>query len=249
MKKATLVLGTICIALFSLAQSPINYKMTLGEEIKLKKGTADLDIIAADNTGLYFTEARVKVKSYFVIGATLGTSIKLMKVDKNFGEVFDKEYKKELKGLEFESFQVLGNDIYMFATDYERKGKLFKVFGAKIDKNTGDLAEDFMEIGNYPLESRKDDYEMKVSPIHNGSTLLMVSNISGKDRVSLGVHLLDKSLKRKESAVINLSFDPAYYQLQDVQIQRTTRLLYWVRNMKKHSMEKRKEKELFSSNM
>src|SRR5689334_8260025 len=99
MKKPIVFAFVFISAITAFCQAPVSYKMTLGDEIKLKKGTADLDIVAADNTGLYFTESRVKVKSYFIIGATLTTGIKLMKLDKNFSEVFDKEYKKELKGL------------------------------------------------------------------------------------------------------------------------------------------------------
>lgn len=102
MKRLPFLFFLLSYSVVSFTQTPATtYRMTLGEEIKLKKGTADLDIVAADNTGLYFTESRVKMKGYFVIGATYGTSIKLMKLDKNFGEVFDKEYKKELKGLMF----------------------------------------------------------------------------------------------------------------------------------------------------
>jgi hypothetical protein len=209
------------LCLFLIAATTVRaqtYQITWGDEIKLKKGTADLDIVAADNTGLYFTEARLKMKSYFLIGASYGSAYKLYKVDKNFSEVFDKEYKKELKGLEFHSFQSLDNDLYMFATDYDKKEKLFRVLGAKIDKNTGDLAAEFTELGSYQLESKKDDYEMKMTPIRNGTAFLMVSNISGKDRVSLGVNLLDKSFHKKESAIINLSFDPGRFSLQDVKL-------------------------------
>ena len=153
--------------------------------MKLKKGTADLDIIAADNTGLYFTEQR-RGKTTFSFGAT-PSAYKLYKMDKNFAEVFDKEYKKELKGLDFQSFQALGNDLFLFSTDYEKKARLFKVYGAKIDKNNGELIGNFDELGSYELESKKDDYDMKVSPIHNGNSFLMVSNISAGDKVSLGI--------------------------------------------------------------
>ena len=111
----TLVLGVLCLPGFSQ-----NYKMTVGEEVKLKKGTADLDIIFADNSGLYFTEERAAAK-VFSIGGGMNVSHKLYKLDKSYSEVFDKEYKRELKGLEFESFQALGNDLYMFATDYDKK--------------------------------------------------------------------------------------------------------------------------------
>ncbi|HLG39110.1 MAG TPA: hypothetical protein VI461_05550, partial [Chitinophagaceae bacterium] len=215
MKPSLLILTLLLITVSAFSQ---NYKLAWGEEIKLKKGTADLDIVAADKSGLYFTETRIRMKSYFVIGASYGEAIKLYKADQNFGEVFDKEYKKELKGLDFNSFQQLGNDLYIFATDYIKKEKLFKIFGAKIDKNSGDLAGDFAEIGIYNLESKKDDYEMKMTPINNGKNFLMVSNISNKDRVSLGVSVLDNNFKRKESTIIDLSFSPGSYALQDVKL-------------------------------
>ncbi len=210
--------------------------------MKLKKGTADLDIIAADNTGLYFSEQRTG-KTMFSIGAPL-SSYKLYKMDKNFGEVFDKEYKKELKGLAFQSFQALGNDLYMFVTDYEKKGRLFKVYGAKLDKNSGELAGDFDELGSYELESKRDDYDMKVSPIRNGNNFLMVSNISAKDRVSLGVSLLNKSLKKVESTIINLSFEPSIYQLADVQYTKSNKIIVLGKEFEETQIGKKKRKRL-----
>jgi hypothetical protein len=245
MKNISLALVTLCCSLFSFAQTPAtSYRMTLGEEIKLKKGTADLDIVAADNTGLYFSESRIKMKSYFVIGATYGTSVKLMKLDKNFGEVFDKEYKKELKGLSFQSFQTLGNDLYMFATDYEKKDKLFKVYGAKVDKNNGDLAGDFQELGSYELESKKDDYEMNITPVRNGTSFLLVSNISGKETVTLGIHLLDKNLKRKESAIFNLAYNPDNYSLQDVRLTNNNKIILLGKEYQEAQYGKKKKKRL-----
>src|SRR5215213_7098304 len=98
MKKLLIFLLSISSCLSAYAQS---YKITWGNELKLKKGTTDIDVIAADNTGLYFTEERVKMKSYFVVGASYGSAYKLFKLDKNFREVFDKDYKKELKNYDF----------------------------------------------------------------------------------------------------------------------------------------------------
>lgn len=244
MKKISLALAGCLFSIAIFAQPATTYRMTLGEEIKLKKGTADLDIITADNTGLYFTESRIKMTGYFVIGASYGTSVKLMKLDKNFAEVFDKEYKRELKGLTFESFQVLGNDLYLFATDYIKKEKLFKVFGAKVDKNSGDLAGDFTELGSYQLESKKDDYEMRVTPLSGGNNFLMVSNVSGKEKVTLGVHVLDKNLKRKESAMIDLPFDPSTYTLQDVQYTKNNRIILLGKEYELSQYGKKKKKRL-----
>jgi hypothetical protein len=238
------ILTALFVVLTTFSVSAQTYRITWGEEIKLKKGTADLDIVAADNTGLFFTETRRKMTGYFVIGATYGNAIKLMKLDKNFGEVFDKEYKKELKGLEYHSFQPLENDLYMFASDYEKKSRQFKILGAKVDKNSGDIPGDFMELGSYELESRRDDYEMKVTPVQNGKAFLMVSNISGKDRVSLGISILDKSLKKKENTVINLSFNPDNYQLQDVQYTKSNKIVLLGKEYEEAQYGKKKRKRL-----
>lgn len=238
------MLGIAAAMLVTLTLSAQSYKINWGEEIKLKKGTADLDIVAADNTGLFFTETRRKMKAYFVIGASYGTSIKLMKLDKSFGEVFDKEYKKELKGLDFHSFQTLENDLYMYASDYEKKDKLFKIYGAKVDKNSGDLPGDFIELGSYALESKRDDYELKVSPVLNGKNFLVVSNISGKDRVSLGVSVLDKNFKKKENTIINLSFDPQLYQLEDVQYTKNNKIILLGKEYEEAQYGKKKRKRL-----
>lgn len=241
MKKILLIASVLFAFFTGFAQT---YKLTWGEEMKLKKGTTDLDIITADNSGLYVTEQRVKLKSYFVIGATYGNAYKLIKLDKNFGEVYDKEYKKELKGLDFHSFQPLENDLFMFATDYDKKEREFVVLGSKVDKSSGDLNGDFLELGRFALESKRDDYEMKMTSIQNGKAFLMVSNISNKDRVSLAVSVLDKTLKRKESAIINMSFNPGLYQLEDVKFTIDKKIVVMGREYEEVEYGKRKRKKL-----
>lgn len=237
-----------CLLMLSLAVfAQPNYRLTMGDEIKLKKGTADLDIVMADKTGLYFTEERLKVQSY-VLFATAKAAIKLYKVDNNFSEIFDKEYKRELKGLEFHSFQALGDDLYMFATDYTKKERLFTVYGSKVDKNSGDLVGDFIELGHYELESKKDDYEMRMTPIKNGSEFLMVSNISNKDRVSIAVSVLDKNFKKKESTIIPLSFTPGLYTLQDVKLTANNKIVLLGREYEETQVGKKKRKRLVFKN-
>ena len=213
MKKLFIVIACIAQVSAGLAQS---YRITWGEEVKLKKGTTDFDIISADNTGLYFTESRMTVKSFIIVNS-VGESQRLLKFDKNYNEVFEKDYKKELKGLDFHSFQAMDGDIYIFATDYEKKEKTFKVYGARVDKNSGDLVGDFSELGSYPLESKRDDFEMKMKPIRNGKNFLMVANVSGKEKVSLGISLLDKTLRPKETTLINLTQSTEEFSLQDVE--------------------------------
>lgn len=237
-------LTALLFASSCLSLNAQSYKITWGDELKLKKGTTDIDVIAADNTGLYFTEQRVKMKSYFVVGATYGSAYKLFKLDKNFGQVFDKEYKRELKNYDFHSFQMLDKDMFLFATDYSKKEKTFSVYAAKIDKNSGDLLGDFREFGTYQLESKKDDYDMKVSPIHNGKSFLAVTNISGKEKVSLGISILDKNLVKKQNTVIEIPIDPGRYSLQDVQLTSGNKIIVLGKEFEETTVGKKKKKRL-----
>jgi hypothetical protein len=217
MKKAILLVS-ICTSLHSFSQS---YKLDWGEEMKFRKGTSDMDIISADNAGLYFLQARL---SKGFVGYS--TAYKLFKFDKNFSEVFEKDYKKDLKGLEFNSIQPLENDLFMFATDFIKKEKTLQIFGAKIDKGSGDVVGDLTELANYQMESKKDNFQVKMTPIDGGKSFLMVSNISAKSgNVSLGVNVLDKSFKKSQSTIINLSYSTAAFTLEDVQYTKDKKII------------------------
>jgi hypothetical protein len=118
------------------------------------------------------------------------------------------------------------------------------VLGSKVDKSSGDLNGDFLELGRFALESKRDDYDMKMTSIQNGKAFLMVSNISNKDRVSLAVSVLDKTLKRKESAIINMSFNPGLYQLEDVRFTTDKKIVVLGREYDEVEYGKRKKKKL-----
>jgi hypothetical protein len=207
---AALMLST---PFFAAAQQ---YQVAWGDAMKMRKGTTDMDVVTADPTGVYFSEGSLRMKSYFVIGASYGTAHKLIKFDRNFNEVYDKEYKRELKGFEFHSFQPLGTELFLFATDYVRKERAFKVYASKVDKNSGDLNGDLQEIGSYLLESKRDDYELKVQPALNGQYFLLVTDISASDRNSLEIVLLDKNLKIKQQTSIDLQYSRNTFNLEDV---------------------------------
>lgn len=245
MKKTTLLAALLIIATCLCAQ---NYKLTVGEEMKLTKGTTDMEIVAADKTGVYFTEAHFVMKAYFVIGATYGTSQKLIKFDKNFNETYTKEYKKELKGYNFHSFQTVGDELFMFATDYIKKERTFKVLGARIDKSTGELFSELAEIASFELETKKDDYELRVESVNNGKNLLAVVNISNTDRTTLGVSLLDTKLKQRESTIINLTYPAKHYTIQDVKYTASKKIVLLGKEFEEVESGKRKKKKLVFTN-
>lgn len=199
-------------SLYTVAQ---RYNISWGDALKLKKGTADLNIVAADKSGYYFIEQRLKAS--FGFGGS-GASYKLMKFDNSFEPEWDEDYNKELKGLDFVSIQPLNDDLYLFASDFIRKEKLYKVYGVKIDKSSGKLDGDFAELGSYTRESRKEDFDVKLSKMKGDKNFLLVSDLTGAEHTRIAVSLLDKGLKPISSTNIDLSYDAGFYSLQDVKL-------------------------------
>ena len=74
--------------------------VTWGDEFKLKKGSTDLAVIHADNTGVYVKESHMTLKSFFLIAATVRESASLIKLDKDLKEIYHNDFNKELKGKE-----------------------------------------------------------------------------------------------------------------------------------------------------
>ncbi len=207
------ILPLLLLTAASYAQT---YKINWGDEVKMKKNTTDMDIVAADKSGVYFTEERLKGMSFGVFGGNVNTAAKLVKFDKNFNPVFERDYSKELKGIDFDNIQMLDDELFMFATDYDKREKKVKIFGAQLDKSTGDLMGEMMELDEYSLESKRDKYDIHFDTIDNTKNFLLVTDISNNDRTSIAVAVLDKNLKKKESAVINLSYEKGTYGLEDV---------------------------------
>ena len=71
MKKLFLLILSFFTITAGFAQS---FSVKWGDEMKLKKGSMDFDVINADETGVYVLEGKMKMKSYFVIGATMGSA-------------------------------------------------------------------------------------------------------------------------------------------------------------------------------
>ena len=84
------------------------YQVQHGYEVKLKKGTASMDILSADKNGVFFTET------------SRTNTGKLIRFDNNYKKVFEKEYKKDLDGNTFNGLQMLDDKIILLATGYDR---------------------------------------------------------------------------------------------------------------------------------
>jgi len=200
MKKILLFITASIFSFFSFCQ---NYNLKWGQEIKLRTGTNDMNIVDRDNSGVYFVEGRVK-SNRLSFAEPYSTVYKLYKFDNKYSPVFEKNYEKDLKGLDLASFQTLNGDLFMFATNYEKKAKLYKVYGAKINKSSGDLEPGFTELASCQLDEHDDLRRLTISKVDGDRSFLIVTKIMTDTRQTMGINIMDNSLHKKENVVINL---------------------------------------------
>jgi len=214
MKKIVLLLiAIVSISLLSAQTASV----TWGDEFKLKKGSTDLEVVHADNTGIYVKESHMALKSYFVIAATVRESASLIKLDKNLTEVYKNDFNKELKGKEYETFFFIKDKLFLLGTDYSKKQKTLTLFAAEVDKNTGELSGDWQEITSWQKEEKSEDINFRVTYSGDSSKMVLVSSIEGKEKNNYEVREFDLNLKPvgKPIAITN-EFDPKTFQLEDV---------------------------------
>ncbi len=209
-----LLLIATTLSLSAFSQKP---KITWGDEFKLRKGSTDLEVIYADKSGVYLQEGHLAVKSYFVIGGTTRASATLVKLDKNLTELYRSDFNRELKGKEFVQFFVVQDRMFVFASDYIKREKTLNIFGAEVNKNSGELSGDWTMITSFQKEEKKDDINFKLALNADSSKMVVISSIEGREKNEYTIQEFDKTLKptAKPVAVTN-EFDPKTFQLEDV---------------------------------
>ena len=194
-----------------------NASVTWGDEFKMKKGSTDLEVIYADNTGVYVKESHMTLKSYFVIAATMRESATLIKLDKNLTEEYHQDFNKELKGKDYERFFFLKDKLFILASEYLKKEKKLTLFAAPVDKKTGELSGEFQEVTNWQKDAKGDDISFNVTYNSDSTKMVIVSSIEGREKNNYEVRQFDDKLKQvnKPIAITN-DFDPKTFQLEDV---------------------------------
>ncbi|MFN8290479.1 MAG: hypothetical protein U0U70_09490 [Chitinophagaceae bacterium] len=191
--------------------------VTWGDEFKLRKGSTDLSVFYTDNTGIYLKESHSALKSYFVIGATLRESASLVKLDKTLTEVYNNDFSKELKGKEFESFYFIKDKLYLLASDYSNKEKTITLFAALVDKSTGELSGDWVELTNWVKNDKKEDVQFKADYNADSSRMVLVSTILGREKNNFEIRQFDINLRSLGKPVfITNEFEQKLYTLEDV---------------------------------
>jgi hypothetical protein len=191
-----------------------SYAVQWGDEMKLKKGSIDFDVVNADETGVYVLEG--KMKSHFSLVGKYSSTYKLIKFDRNYNDIYQQEFKNQLKGLNFKSIQFLQKDMYLFADDYIKKDKQYIVYGVKVDRNTGEPLGAMKELASFQLDSKRDNFDYSLTPTPDSSRWMLIGDVSTEANSAIYVTLLDRQLNKKSSTPINLSFEPKTFTLEDV---------------------------------
>jgi hypothetical protein len=213
-KKSSLSLLALMATIIAFAQTA---NVTWGDEFKMKKGSTDLSVIHADNTGVYVKESHMALKSYFLIAATLRESATLIKLGKDLQEEYRNDFNKELKGKEYESFFFLQDKLFILATDYSKKEKTLTLFAAEVNKQNGELAADWQVVTSWQKEEKNDGIDFNTTYNFDSSKMVIVSTMTGKEKNTFEVRQFDKDmLATDKPVVITNEFEPRLYQLEDV---------------------------------
>ncbi len=205
------------LIILSITAQAQTANVTWGDEFKLKKGSTDLEVIHTDNTGIYLKESHFALKSYFVIAATVRESATLTKLGTDLQEQYSNNFNKELKGKEYESFFFFKNKLFLLATDYSKKSQTLTLFAAEIDKASGELSGDFVEVSNWQKDDKKEDISFKATYNSDSTKMVLVSTVEGRQKNNYEVRQFDEKMKAigKPIAITN-EFDPKTFVLEDI---------------------------------
>ncbi|RYY60689.1 MAG: hypothetical protein EOO05_09005 [Chitinophagaceae bacterium] len=239
------ILTAFALLLTSLLATSQRTTVKWGEEFKMRKGSTDLSVVHADKTGVYLEEGHLALKSYYVIGATVRSSAKLIKLDQNFGEIYTVSYDKELKGKEFIQFFVLQGKIWLLASEELKKEGQFTIYAAEVTPASGALSSEWKNVTTLPRENKSDKLQFKITPGADSVSMTMVTTIMGSEKETLRVERFDATLKSTGPAAnISNEFDKNTYKLEDVIYTRQNRIILVGRNYEYREGKKKKDKFL-----
>jgi hypothetical protein len=229
---------SLIVLLSSLALYSQSYPLTHGKETEVKIEKGDFEIISIDSAFVYYTEDRIKPNA-FAINRGYDRLVSLYKVDHNFSEIFHKSYKKELKGLNFSSIRRIGDDLYLLATDYRKGNKSFSFYGAKIDKNTGDLVKELTELGTFKIKEESRGYKFIMTASNNGTGFRLIAEISTYEKKFIGISIIDQNLQVKQSVTIQPPSPEFSYQLKDICLTPDDKLVFLARTYEEMNISKK----------
>jgi hypothetical protein len=234
---------TIALMLFSFFSYAQKASIVWGENLKIKKGTTEMNIITADNTGVYVQEEDFRPVMFTHVDNLL--KIKFRKFDKDYNEIFERDYNDELKGKDFNRIISFKDRLYLFADDYDKKAKQFISYAVELDKSSGRMLGKLKEIAVIPREDKDERYDFIVVPSVDSSAMVMVADISNKEYARVKVLLMNERLEPVSNTDINLSFARNTYVMDDVLYTRDKKIVVTGRVFEEVQETKKRTKKVF----
>lgn len=199
----------------SLVSSAQKLDIFWSDNQKLKRSTVHMEILFADNDGVYAKDSRNG--GYFgVYSNYTENDFTFRKFDNSYEQIFERTYKKELKGKHFNRFVNSNDRIFMFADDYEHSGKEIATFAMEIDKTDGEPKTDWKLISSI-AKSRSDEfYYYNIEPNADSTLMVFSSRLTDKTEECIKVTLINEKLDEIATTEINLTYPKKAYRNQSI---------------------------------
>lgn len=173
-----------------------------------------MNIITADKSGVYVQEEDLRPFGFAHVNNRM--KIKFRKFDKDYNEVYELDYVAELKDKQFNRIVAFKDKLFLFADDYDKKGKQYITYAVELDKSSGQMKGALKEVAVIPRDDRNDRYDFVVVPTVDSSAMVLVADISNKAYVRIKVAVMNERLEPVSNTDINLTFAKDTYELDDL---------------------------------
>lgn len=205
--------------LFSIAvliSSAQNTSVFWGDDMKVKGSTTTMEALFADKTGVYVLDG--KRPGIFSITNKPKMDFSLRKFDNNYEQIYEKNYKSDLRDKYFNRFLKFRDRIYIFANAVDGRQNKVMTFVAEIDKSSGDLKTDWKVIASVSKIEKKDIYDYQITTNSDSSLMVLMTDISAKTRSVLKVSLINEFLEEVSTTEINLEYPENSFFADEVMV-------------------------------
>ena len=187
-------------------------KVSWGDEFKMHRGSTDLSILAADNSGIYLEESH-EVKAYFSRPRRSST---LVKLTTQMTEQYRNDFDHELKGKQFDRLFFIKDKLYIFATDFVKRDNTLYLYAAEVDKGSGNLKNEWQQVYAWEKVEKTEKIDYAIGYNEDSTKIVLTGTYTDKAQNRYDIKMLDASLKPvgKPFSITN-EFDPKTFQVQD----------------------------------
>ena len=196
----------------SYASATAQEKVSWGDEFKMHRGSTDLNILQADNTGIYLEESH-EVRAAFHYPRKSST---LVKLTPQMTEQYRNDFDHELKGKQFDRFFFIKDKLYIFATDYSKRDRSLYLYAAEVDKGSGNLKTDWQQVNTWEKVEKTENIDYAIALNEDSSKIVLTATFTDKAQNRYEIKMMDAALRPvgKTFSITN-EFDPKTFQVQD----------------------------------